>query len=76
LVQVIQITDDADSAIGELCERVPGLTPEDAAATPYALFGTVDEIADKLERCRQRWGISYFVVRDHEQFEPVISKLR
>jgi hypothetical protein len=42
---------------------------------PYVLFGTVDEIADKLERCRERWGISYFVVRDHEQFAPVISRL-
>lgn len=76
LVQVVRITDDADAAIAELCERIPGLTPKDAAATPYALLGTVDEIADKLERCRERWGISYFVVRDHEQFEPVISKLR
>lgn len=76
LVQVVQVTDDVDPAIAELCERVPGLTPKDAAATPYALLGTVDEIAEKLERCRQRWGISYFVVRDHDQFAPVISKLR
>lgn len=76
LVQVIQVTDDAETAVAELCKRVPDLTPEDAAAAPYVLFGTVDEIADKLERCRERWGISYFVVRDHEQFEPVISKLR
>lgn len=76
LVQVIHVTDDADAAVAELCQRVPGLTPEDATSAPYALVGTVDEIADKLERCRQRWGISYFVVRDREQFEPVISKLR
>lgn len=76
LVQVIHVTNDAESAVAELCERVPGLTPDDAASTPYVLFGTVDEIADKLERCRQRWGISYFVVRDQEQFEPVIAKLR
>lgn len=76
LVQVVRITDNAEAAVAELIEGVPGLTSQDVAMTPYALFGTVDEIADKLERCRERWGISYFVVRDHEQFEPVISTLR
>ena len=76
LVQVVNVTDDTDSAVAKLCNRVPGLTPDDAASAPYVLVGTVDEIAEKLERCRRRWGISYFVVRDHEQFEPVIAKLR
>ena len=76
LVQIVQIADDADAAIGELCEQVPSLSPRDAADAPYALIGTVDEIADKLERCRDRWGITYFVVRNRDQFAPVISRLR
>lgn len=76
LVQVVEVTDDADLAIGGLCERVPGLSLRDAADTPYALIGTVDEIADKLERCRDRWGITYFVVRDRVQFARVIARLR
>jgi probable F420-dependent oxidoreductase len=76
LVQVIHVTDDAEAAVAKLRKRVPGLTAADAASTPYVLFGTVDEIAEKLERCRQRWGISYFVVRDQQQFEPVIAKLQ
>ncbi len=73
LVQVVDITEDADSSIAELCGRVDGLTREDAAETPYVLIGTVDEIAEKIERCRLRWGISYFVVRSLDDFAPVID---
>jgi probable F420-dependent oxidoreductase len=76
LVQVVNVTDNGDAAIAELCERVDGLSVGDAIETPYALIGTVDEIADKLERCRQRWGISYFILRDQDQFAPIIHRLR
>jgi probable F420-dependent oxidoreductase len=76
LVQVVDVTNDADAAIADLCKRVDGLSVSDVVETPYALIGTVDEIADKLEHCRQRWGISYFIVRDHDQFAPIIERLR
>lgn len=75
LVQVVNVTDDADAAIADLCQRVDGLSVGDLADTPYALIGTVDEIAEKLERCRQRWNISYFIVREHDQFAPIIQRL-
>jgi hypothetical protein len=76
LVQVVEVTKDAQAAVATLCERVPGLSPEIVSDAPYTLIGTVDEIAAKLERCRSRWGISYFVVREGEQFAPIISQLR
>ncbi len=76
LVQIVQVTDDAESAIDQLCDRVPTLTPDDVVEAPYALIGTAEAIAAKLERCRSRWGISYFVVRDHQQFELVMVELR
>jgi probable F420-dependent oxidoreductase len=76
LVQIVAVTDDADDATAKLCERVEGLSADDVAEIPYALIGTVDEIADKLRRCRQRWGISYYVVRDHDPFAPIIAQLR
>lgn len=76
LVQVVDITDDADAAIARLCKPIPSLGPGDAANAPYALIGTVDEIVDKLLRCRERWGISYFVVRDLEHFPAVIEPVR
>ena len=52
------------------------ISPTAFVDEPYALIGTAEAIAEKLERCRSRWGISYFVVRDGQQFEPVIAELR
>lgn len=76
LVQVCRITEDTQSFVAEACERIEGLLPEHAAATPYLLFGSVDDIARKLHECRDRWGISYFVVRERRSFADVISALR
>ena len=76
LVQVTRITDDRTAALAQICERVEGLTIEQADAIPYLLVGTVDEIVDKLATCHARWGISYFVVRELESFAPVIAALR
>jgi probable F420-dependent oxidoreductase len=73
LVQVVDVTDDAGVAIAALCEQVPTLDPAAVGELPYVLIGTVDEIAAKLRRCRDRWGITYFVVRDLEAFAPVIA---
>lgn len=76
LVQVAQVTNDADEVIAETCDGIDGLTREHASATPYILVGTVDEIAAKIHSCRDRWGISYFVVRQRRGFADVISALR
>ena len=76
LVQIVQVTDDRRAATASICERVPGLTPEDANLVPYVLLGSVDEIVDQLERCRERWGISYLAVRDMDAFRPVMDSIR
>ena len=76
LVQVVEITDDAEASTRRLLERVDGLAPADVEAIPYVLIGTVEEIAAKIERCRSRWGISYFVVRALDEFAPVIETVR
>lgn len=76
LVQVVEVTDDADAteaAIGRLCEQVPSLSPDDARELPYVLVGSVDEIVAKLHRCRNRWGITYFVVRSLDEFAPIVA---
>jgi probable F420-dependent oxidoreductase len=75
LVQVVQITDDRDGALAAVCERVDGLTIEDAASTPYLLIGSVDEIVEHMMTCRERWGIGYFAVRELEGFQPVLRAL-
>lgn len=76
LVQIVQITDNRQSATAAICDRIEGLSPADAEVIPYILVGTVDQIIDKLYRCRQRWGISYFAVRELEAFAPVVNTLR
>ena len=76
MVQVVQITDDREAALAKIVDRVDGLTMDDARATPYLLVGTVDEIVLHLVTCNERWGISYFAVRELDDFEPVLRALR
>ncbi len=76
LVQVVVVTDDKRKAVEDLASRVPGLSIHDALTAPFLAIGTHDQIADHLEACRNRWGISYFSVRDLEGFAPVIHRLR
>lgn len=73
LVQVVEVTDDADAAVAALCEQIPGLDPAEVHELPYVLAGTVDEIVEQLHRCRDRWGITYFSVRSLDELAPVID---
>jgi probable F420-dependent oxidoreductase len=75
MVQVVRITDDREAALAEVVDRVEGLTMDDAASTPYLLIGSVDEIVLRMTTCNERWGISYFVVRELDGFEPVLRAL-
>jgi probable F420-dependent oxidoreductase len=76
MVQVVQITDDREAALAKIVDRVDGLTVDDAMSTPYLLIGTVDEIVQHMTNCNERWGISYFAVRELDDFEPVLRALR
>ena len=76
LVQMVQVTDDREGALRKLVTDMPSLTPDDAERTPFLAFGTYDEIAAHLVRCRERWGINYFSVRTIDDFQPVIERLR
>jgi hypothetical protein len=76
LVQVVEITDDRDSALAAICERVEGLDPHHAGQIPYLLVGTVGQIAEHILACRQRWGISYYAVRELDAFAEVINAVK
>jgi probable F420-dependent oxidoreductase len=76
LVQTVIVTDDRRDGARRLVQRIPGLSVDDALITPFLAIGTHEEIADHLLACRDRWGISYFSVRDATSFAPVISRLR
>jgi probable F420-dependent oxidoreductase len=77
LVQVVEITDDAEAAAHRLAERVPTATAEDVLGAPYALLGTVEEIASQVRQHQQRWGFTRFAVRapHHEAARPVLARL-
>jgi len=76
LVQITDVTADRAAALEEVVGRIEGLGIEDARATPFLAIGSPDEIAEHLIDCRERWGISYFTVRELEAFAPVIERLR
>ncbi|MGH9106164.1 MAG: hypothetical protein ACRDZX_10070 [Acidimicrobiales bacterium] len=55
------------------CTKIPGLDVDDALYTPFLALGAHDKIAEHLLASRRRWGIPYYVVRDIENFAPVID---
>ena len=75
LVQAVVVTEDREGAAAAIAERV-GIDVHDALSTPFLCLGTHAEIAGHLMACRERWGFSYFTVRDIQAFAPVMARLR
>jgi probable F420-dependent oxidoreductase len=76
LVQVFSITADRDAELREITDRWPTLSVDDASVIPYLMIGSIDEIVGHVRACRDRWGITYFVVRALDEFAPVIDAVR
>ncbi len=76
LVQIVRLTDDREAALAAICEGFGPLPIEDARSTPYMLVGSVDEIVEHIHVCAERWGITYFAVRELDGFEPILAALR
>jgi probable F420-dependent oxidoreductase len=76
LVFFSTITDDARGMADGLAGAF-GITADEVLEVPYAWFGTVDEICDKLRAARERWGVSYFVVQGDvmDTMQPVVAQL-
>jgi probable F420-dependent oxidoreductase len=76
LVFFSTITDDAHG----MAEGLAGafsVTADEVLEVPYAWFGTVGEICDKLRAARDRWGTSYFVLQGDvmDTMAPVVTEL-
>ena len=63
LVQHVRITDHRDTAAERLAQFVAGPTPAEILGAPYALIGTLDQLADELLQHYERWGFTSYVVR-------------
>ena len=75
-IHLALVTDDRTAVIEELAPAF-GLTPTEAAGTPHALIGSVEEICDQLVERRERWGISYLGLSGDQvdAFAPVVARL-
>ncbi len=72
----VSVTDDRAQALTDM-GALAGLEPEAIAASPFALVGSAEQIADDLIERRERFGFSYVTVGAGEidSFAPVVARL-
>jgi probable F420-dependent oxidoreductase len=72
----VEVTDDVDGALGRVAERF-GVEPSRLRDHPLVLVGSVEAIADQIERRRADHGVNYATVPHHflEAMAPVIERL-
>ena len=65
------------SAAADRLGRPLGLEESEILASPHACLGEIGRVCDHLSECRERWGLSYFVVSADslESFAPVVARL-
>jgi alkanesulfonate monooxygenase SsuD/methylene tetrahydromethanopterin reductase-like flavin-dependent oxidoreductase (luciferase family) len=53
------------------------LSSSDALDIPLCLVGTPEQLVETIERRRERWGFTYWIVPDNamEDFAPVVASL-
>ena len=75
-LSVCRRTDDV-SALGERLSARFGAPADQVLASPLILAGTEGEMIERLEDRRERWGYSYFVVRQSriDDIAPIVAHL-
>ena len=70
------ITDDRDSIATAMAAGL-GSDPHEILDMPHFLIGTTDQLAEALQRRRDRYGISFVIVPGEvaEDFAPVVARL-
>ncbi len=64
LVQHVTVTQDRATKLAEISEKMPGVSPEDVAQTPFLLVGTHEQLAAQLLTQAAQLGITSYVVRE------------
>jgi len=69
------VTDNASAALDQIAGRL-GVPAEEALASPAVIVGNVDACVERLCELRERYGVSYFVVREQalESAAPVVAR--
>ena len=75
----VVITENPQQAAEQRIQEIgrPGATVEQLLANPYLLIGSVEQLAERIQRWRDQFGISYLVMgtEDMEAFAPVAARL-
>jgi len=75
----VAITENPQQAAEQRIQEIgrPGVTAEQLLANPYLLIGSAEQLAERMQRWRDQFGISYLVVgtEDMEAFAPVVARL-
>ena len=76
LLGFVHVTDDASGIVKAIAGSF-GVSEDDALLAPATLVGSLDSIAELLERRRERWQMSYIVVpiEATEALAPVVARL-
>ena len=75
LVQHAKITSDSAAEVAAIASRFD-MSETLVEETPFILIGSTAQIVDKLSRLRESLGISHVVVRNAQDFGPVVEALR
>jgi probable F420-dependent oxidoreductase len=77
LVQQVLVVADRRRAVEELAGHRNQLSPDEMLESPYVLVGTADQIIDDLRARRERWGFSYFTIREPyiDATAPIVAQL-
>jgi len=70
------VTDRPGEEIARIAD-VTELPPDEVAASPYLLIGSVDGIIDALEERRARWDVSYWTIPVSfiDEAAPIVARL-
>ena len=77
----VEITDNPRAAAAALSERLAArygttLSEDELLDSPHVFYGTVNQLVDKIQSLRERFGISYaLILGDMRAFAPVVERL-
>jgi alkanesulfonate monooxygenase SsuD/methylene tetrahydromethanopterin reductase-like flavin-dependent oxidoreductase (luciferase family) len=74
----VAVTTERHATLEMLQHLAPSLSIEERETVPGLLVGTAQQIADKIQNNRERYGFSYVTVLEHslEAMAPIIKLLR
>lgn len=79
LLQFVAVTDDRRATAAAVLEKTAQpLTIDELLESPFVLIGTVDEMAARIHRNRDRFGFTHYTVHEpyREPFARVIAHIR